>query len=460
MQIRELLTESQVTLTANDLIKHGPDRLNNLISMIKTGKPLFKADGTPVTIKKTVAKQLQDMYAAGEFRGRIALTGTDGQTYPLSSFLKTADFGGQSVPPGQGKEPAADVKPGQVFQHGELEKGQQLTAEVAINLGAFHAGELGQRIIRNKYLDTQGAVGQAIKQIAKEIDSGSVPIIPKLPTTALNNIQNYGFEYLGVQQLIKGTATFPNADAFYNHVGSNLEELVLYFPASAGNPLADSYVLKNKATENAIFISSKGAKGGAPSSIKGLKIPDNMKKMIKKDPPLEFINLLQTSEAWKQPFNAANYLSSVYPGSMGKLEKFLPFDDAFLNYLEQTWNSRGQGVPATLEEIPRKYRPIFKLVQESIKKTATNELFYDIRYYVKHVVQEAVRRDTIPNFNQRMLELLGENFVLLKTEKEGKPGTGHFVTKVTWPSKVGGKVTFEHKDPAPKWTSSMTWKLT
>jgi hypothetical protein len=54
-----------------------------------------------------------------------------------------------------------------------------------------------------------------------------------------------------------------------------------------------------------------------------------------------------------------------------------------------------------------------------------------------------------------MIELLGQNFVLLKTTIKGK----QFITDVKWPSKVGGTITFEHKDPAPKWDSAMTWKL-
>lgn len=460
MRAKEFLPED-VTLTPLALTKRGPDRLNNLVNIIKTGKPLYKVDGTPVTIKKSEANRILSLYNAGQFRGQIVLTGDDGEQYPLSGFLKTKEFGGQAVPPNSdsGDTPVAGIKPGQVFQHGNVKKGEVLNAEIAVNLGAFQASQLGQKIITNKYLDSQGRTGQAVKEIAKEIESGVVPTIPDLSKGELSNIQNYGFEYLGVQQVIKGTADFPNSDAFYNHVGANLGDLVLYFPKSSGNPLADSYALVNRETENTIGMSSKGAKGGAPSSINGLKIPDTMKQSIGKDPALTLVDLIQKTTSWQQPFAAVNWIHQNFQGKLGQLEKFLPFDDQFLNWCGETWKNQKYGVPETLDEIPRQYRPLYKLVQGSIAKTVENPLFYDIRYYVKDVLHTAIRNGVVPNFNERMLELLGENFVVLKTEQVGKPGVGKFVTHVQWPAKVNGKVTFEHKDPAPKWTSSITWKL-
>jgi hypothetical protein len=464
MRFREIntLIESNVTLKPNDLIKHGPERLNNLISMIKTGKPLYTADGTAVVIKKSEAKRILDLYNAQQFKGSITLTGADGQMYPLGSFLKTKEFGGQSVPPGQdsnGEAPVAGIRPGQVFGHGDVGRGETLTPELAVNLGAFQAKYLGNKIATNAYLDSQGNAGAAVKSMSKEIESGSQPTIPNLSKGELSNIQNYAFEYLGVQQLIKRTADFPNADAFYNHVGSNLEDLILYFPKSSGNPLADSYALVNKATENTIGMSSKGAKGGAPSSIQGLKIPEAMRKSIGRDPAITLIDLIQKTETWKQPFAAVNWIHEKFPGNLGSLEQFLPFDDRFLGWCLETFRRPVQQVPATLDQIPRNYRKLYTLVQKSVAKRVENPLFYDVRYFVKDILHTAIRNGAVPNFNARMLELLGENFVVLKTERAGKPGVGKFITHVHWPSKVGGTVTFEHKDPAPKWMSAITWKL-
>jgi hypothetical protein len=467
MRIIDIISESITTrLSTTDLIKHGPERLMTLTHMISNNIPLYTVDGTPVEIQPSEADRILDLYNKNQFSGRITLAGKDGRPYPLTSFLKTKEFGGLSVPPTQAGEepdennlPVSQLKAGPTFAHGDVPKGQELTAKLAVDLGAFHASQLGKHIIANEFLDTQGRAGAAVKQIAAEIDAGKVPTIPNLTKTELSNIQNYAFEYLGVQQLIKGTADFPNADAFYNHVGVNLSNLVLYFPKSSGNPLTDSYALVNKATRNSIGISSKGAKGGAPSSIQGLKIPDRMLKMAGQDPAITFLDLIQQAPPMLQPFVAVNWIHENYPGNLGKLEKFLPFDDTFFNWIEFTWKNQTQGVPNTLEDIPKPYQRLYSLVQSSIAKTVDNPLFYDLRYYVKDVLHDAVRRNCIPHFNARMLEILGENFIVLKTERVGKPGVGQFITRVHWPSKVGGTVTFEHKDPAPKWTSAITWKL-
>jgi hypothetical protein len=456
MRSREFLSllESERTLNPAKLTKDMA-RFDKLIFNIANGNPLYKVDGTPVIIKNTEAQRLQDLFDQGKFVGSITILGADQTPYPLGSFLKTKDYGGQSVPPGQQDAPVAGIKPGQVFQHGNPEKDQVLTPELALELGAFPAGQLGQKIQANKHLDSQGAAGAAVKEISRQIDADQTPTVPDLSKPEIANIQNYGFEYLGVQALIKGVANFPNAEAFYEHVGGNLEELVLYFPGSSSNPVADSYALVNRKTENTIFISSKGAGGGAPSSVTALKIPKGMQKMIDKDPAITFINMLQQNAkpAWIQPFYAANWLEENYPGSMGALAKFLPFEDELLLYLSSILKSRTQGVPETLDQIPPKFRPLYALVEKSVTSDAA--LFFVLRYYVKDVIHAAIKKGTIPNFSQRMIELLGQNFVLLKTSIKG----GQFITDVRWPSKVGGTITFEHKDPAPKWDSAMTWKL-
>jgi hypothetical protein len=459
MRSREFLTllESEQTLNPNKLTKDMV-RFDRLIANITAGNPLYLKDGTPVVIKNTEAKRLQDLFDQGKFAGTITLLGADQKPYPLGSFLKTKEYGGQSVPPNQQDTdavPVAGLRPGQVFQHGDPNKDQNLTPELALELGAFLAGQLGQKIQSNKHLDSQGAAGAAVKEISRAIDAEQIPTVPDLSKSEIGNIQNYGFEYLGVQALIKGVANFPNSEAFYEHVGGNLEELVLYFPASSSNPVADSYALVNRKTENTIFISSKGAGGGMPSSVTALKIPNNMRKMIGKDPAITFIDMLQQNAkpAWIQPFYAANWLEENYPGSMGELSKFLPFTDELFIYLSTILKSRNEGVPETLDQIPAEFQELYKLVETSI--TAKHPLWYYLRYYVKDVIHSAVKKGVIPNFSKRMIELLGQNFVLLKTTIKGK----QFITDVKWPSKVGGTITFEHKDPAPKWDSAMTWKL-
>ena len=64
-------------------------------------------------------------------------------------------------------------------------------------------------------------------------------------------------------------------------------------------------------------------------------------------------------------------------------------------------------------------------------------------------------KNASPGFNDTMLEVLGHNFIVLNT----KISNNKFITTVKWPSQMGGKITFDRKDPAEKWDASMTWKL-
>jgi hypothetical protein len=299
--------------------------------------------------------------------------------------------------------------------------------------------------------------------MSKEISSKQLPTIPPEvleDKKLLSSVQNDAFEYLGVQELVNGVANFPNDKAFYEHLGADLRSLVLFFPGSTNHALADSFALVNKATENTVYMSSKGGKqGGAPSSINELKIPDAMKKSIGKDPALSFINHLQTQNKpmWRMTFEAANWLHENSPESLGALNEFLPFDDEFYLWASSILSSANNGVPTTLDQIPEEYRGLYTLVQNSRKNStaAAADLFWNLKNVVKTYIHGAVNNGAVPQFSERMIELLGQNFVLLKS----KPVNGKMITNVTWPSKMGGKITLEHKDGPTKWNSAITWKL-
>lgn len=356
---------------------------------------------------------------------------------------------------GKGGDPEADIKAGSVFGHKDPEKEQKLTAELAINLGAFPASQLADKIRNNEKIKSQGVVGDALIAIVDEIDQGMTPSVPDLPKKALSSIVNDAFEYVGILSLLNGVADFPNREEFEAHVGSDINDMVLYFPRTANNPLTDSYALKSKG--NSIFISSKGRKGGAASSITALKIPDTIDK---DNETLKFIEYIkQTGKAWHQPFLAANFIhaSESGKGKLGDLDKLnlLPFTSEVMSYIRDTYQNRRMGVPKTLKQIPEEYRSLFELVADW-SKGSKFPLFYSIRNYVKDVIHEAVNeKNAIPTWNSTMLEILGFNFIVLKTEIKNK----QFVTQVRWPNGMNGKITLEHKDPADKWDSSMTWKL-
>lgn len=97
--------EEESMLTAGQINK----RFDMFIAHIRAGKPFYLADGTPVIPNPEEADRLEQLKADGKFSGIINIEDTDGQVWTTSQFLKTRDFGGQAIPPGQ-KSPQATVQ--------------------------------------------------------------------------------------------------------------------------------------------------------------------------------------------------------------------------------------------------------------------------------------------------------------------------------------------------------------
>jgi len=452
---KEVAVNEATALNLSKLTKR-EGRVDIFLNLIKQGH-VFKSSAGNIKIDPaTIPNILKDIQSNNS---RMTVQTVEKKTIPLGSiYYDDAVFSAGKT--GKEASKAGDtsikVKPAYVFKHGSPEKEQVLNPELAINLGAFNANELGSRIISNKHLAGEGAPGKAVIEIAKQMMAGQIPAVPNLPPKTLTSIQNDAFEYLGVLALITGVANFPNSKDFYKHVGVNINDLVLLFPGSTTNPLADSYALANKVNDNQIFISSKGgAKSGAASSINGFKLPETFNNS--RNPTIKFIKYLQQTSkpAALQPFLVANYIHDNYPGSLGQLDSVLPFDDDFISWLMNTYKLGAKGVPTSLTQIPAKYRKFFKLV-ESATSGSKHPLFYNSRYFVKDAVQNAVNSGkAAPQFSAKMLEALSENFIVLKT----KIKANKFVTDVEWPAKMGGVVELVHKDPADKWGGALTWKL-
>ncbi len=452
MRAFEFLAEASA-LNLKKVTKH-PGRAEKFIELIKKGHQ-FNSDLGPVTLDPEQIPYLQGVLKkenVGVVRD-VKITTIDGKTMPIGKLHFDQEAWGEF---GKGGDTTANVKPGAAFQHGNVEKGKEVTADLAVSLGAFPASELASKVINNEHINSQGQIGKAVVEITKQIDSGQLPSVPAdVSKKAITTIQNDAFEYLGILELIKGIANFPNSEAFYEHLGADLSTMLLLFPGAANNPLTDSYALQS-ASKNSIFISSKGGKkAGAPSSIKTLKIPVTVAE--KDDATVAFLKRIQeTKEAWKQPFVAANFIKQLSSGKLGELDSFVPFSDNLMSYMANVLATRNKGVPATLEEIPEEHRGFFELVQKN-SKSSKFPLFYNARNYVKDVIVGPAinNNNAIPGFNDTMLEILGHNFIVLNT----KIVSNKFVTDVKWPSQMGGKITFEPKDPADKWDASMTWKL-
>jgi len=453
MRAKDFLKE-YTAITRSKLIgpgKEKEDRVGKFIELINAGHQ-FNSQVGPLKIDPSNIPAIQNFFGpVGGGRGIVLKT--DKGDVPLGQI-----YYDDSAWRGSKSRGTADInlKPSQIWSSQKLTKGVEVTPELAIEMGAFPASELGTRILSNKTLDQQGPVGAVVKEMATQIMNRQLPSVPpSLSKQQQGAIQNDAFEYLGILAMLYGVADFPEEDAFYKHLGAKLSEFMLFFPGSTSSPLADSFALQNSKTGNTIFLSSKGGKTGSPSSINELKIPEQM--LNKNDETIEFVQLVQSTPKMFQPFAAANWIQQNYPGALGDLEQFMPFDDAFLAYLADTWKYKADGVPEFVSEVPQEYQPLFKFVEaQDVNSRWQDPLFYYVRYVVKSYVQQAIKtKRALPQFSDRMIELFGWNFVVVKTKLNG----GNFVTSCQWPAKVGGTVTFEHKDPAPKWTSAMTWIL-
>lgn len=458
MRAKEFLTED-TNLTLSKVTKN-PERAEKFLDLIKTGHA-FKSTLGPI---KLDPKQIPELskYLSGEKKARgnqVPVTTIDGDTILMGNLYFDQVAWGQK---GRTGDVSVELKPATVFGHKSPEKEIDLTPELAIQMGAFTASELGKRIQNNAHLKTQGIAGKTVIEMSKQISNGLVPTIPKgIAKPMISSIINDAFEYVGVQALIDNVAIFENREEFIKHLGGDLKSTKLFFPGKTNNPLADSYAVQNTKTGNEIYISSKGGRKGtgAASSIRTIIIPAHMLKRRKKDEAVEFISMLQTLPVvWQQSFEAAKFIKQRYPGALGELEKFVDlFDDEFYAWAGNVWNNQSRGVPSKLSQIPERYQDLYNLVLKYTAGDTKHALWYQLKNVVKDkFVGPAINsKKAIPTFSDRMLEILGHNFVLLKS----KAVSGQIVTSVRWPYKMGGTVTFETKDSAEKWKSAMTWKL-
>lgn len=439
MRAFEFLKEEQ-TLNPQKLTKD-PKRFDNLINNIRSGKPLFLKDGTEVIIDPSEADRLSDLNQTGQFTGRITLLGKDKKQYPLSSFLKTAEYGGQAIPPGQEKT-MAPTKEGVKLK----------PKDIGLHDRAIVANGLGTEISSNQSLNSSEP-GKIVIDLAKQLEAGQTPTIPAGTDSSISKaINDYAGEYLGVWALILGKTDFPNKEKFLKWLNSPLPNLQLFFPSESNNSIADSYALIDPKSGHQINISSKGNKGGAPPAISGLKIPEHVKKKKAYELPVKFIELMQNESLPKpttisQAFQAMNLINEYNPKAIpAKFKKFLPWDQTIIDEVNQ---SRKNKTP-----LPR-YQSLWAdiVFKEEERTTDGGKLTHS----VKNSVKEIINSGGIPDFESAILETLDYNFIQQDTVTR-KGGQMYF--KTNWPARIQGKVTVETKSGATDPTKgSFSFKL-
>lgn len=441
MKIRELLTED--TLSLPNLLKD-IGRFNKLIMNIQQGQPLYLVDGTPVIIKPSEAKALMDLHKSGELEvkgQRLGLTAKDGKVYRLSSFLKTGDYGGHAIPPGQ-EETAPITKEGLKLKPSEVGLAEKNIA----------AGNLGKVLAANGILQSSD-VGKVVIDLAKSISSGKNPVLPQgLDPKAVAAINDNAGEYLGVWALIKGISDFPNRDKFLKWLNAPLESLTLFFPSKQNTNIADSYALIDPESGHQINISSKGRAGGAPPSIAGLKIPDVIRKKKQYAGAIAFMDIVQTkrlqpgiADTIAQPFYVMNMIAKVNPKAIpSKFNKFLPFTPEIVTMANAS--------VAKKAPLPNKYTSLWSDIEFTKDSTDGGKMIHAVKVAVKDIINAGA----IPNFEAAVLEILDYNFIQQYTTIS----KGVMTFRTQWPAKVDGKITVETKSGATDPTKgSFSFKL-
>ena len=414
---------NEADLSASEIIKY-PERFDAFITHIQDNRPFYTKSGEEVIINPSEAERFLMLKNAGQFAGRLSARDIDGKMHPLSSFLKTAEFGGASVKPGEDTSKSKE---------GALVKPTQ----IGITDKNIPADSLADAITQNSVLSGT-EYGQAVIQAAQNIVNGEpaqIPVDLAKNEAVKKAIVDYAGEYLGVLALIYDQSNFPNKKEFLSWLGGSFNELVLNFPSKSNMQIADSFAsIINPNTEHQINISSKGTGGGAPPSLSGLVVPEHVRNKKEYQTAVDFIDLCQNKNLPKpttvsQVYEAMNLLNERVPDSIPeRFKEFLPWDVAKITSEISDSLKNGTAMPD--------YQPLFASLES--KGSDGGKL----TYVVKDAVLKAVNGGALPEFQAAVLETLDYNFIQQYT-KMGRGGVLQFDTQ--WPAKLNGEISLETK---------------
>lgn len=291
---------------------------------------------------------------------------------------------------------------------------------------------LHQIIVNNKVLNQAGDLGKAIIQASFDIHQGKTPIVKQYDEKTRKVIAIDAGEYLGIQQMIDGTADWNGKyEAFLKFLGArDLNNISVIFPGSQNSQLQDSYGVQNAATGHTIMISSKGGIGstavGAAPALSGLVLPEKMTKKVKPGSGADFILLMQRMSTINQPFAGMNFLNTHYPDAVPELYKnLLPFTNEDIQSINA--NIKGSG------DLDPKFDAIIASRNVKARARKGGILMYAT---AKDLVETINANQPIPDFRQIVIDVLDMNFVQVFSRVTG----GQLKANILWPGKVDGNV--------------------
>lgn len=417
------------------VITKRPGRFEAFIKKIKSNQPFTTIDGEEVYIVPSEANRFLSLYnspGGSQFKGALSAKVKGGEPIPLSKLAKTSEFGGQK---GQGGGDTGEAPAGKA--------GYKLNpAQIKITDMDIPAEDFGALIVGNPVLQSTD-YGQVVIQLAYQIMAGDTATLPpelrdKDSETLRTAIVDNAGEYLGVLALIYNQSHFPKRKDFEEWLGGTLGDLTLRFPSKQNEKLADSYAeVKNSKTLHTVKISSKGTGGGAPPSMSGLKVPDDMRKNKKYAALVDFIDMVKSSTTKQQPFLGMNLIYKYNPDAVPKqFKKFLPWTSKDIQDAENSLSLFKSN------QKEKSMLPKYQVLWPDLVSRPGSSDGGKLMYVVKKAVLDMVNRDdAIPNFAGGVLNILDMNFMQqYATYKKGSIG---FETQ--WPAKLNGVVTMESK---------------
>lgn len=365
----------------------------------------------------------------------IILSTAEGDTIKNTDLQKTVEFGSK-------ESEQIKLKGSDVFATSDTDVtdfGNSI--EALLSAGGFPAIDTYDMIANSPQIKKLGKIGDAIIYMAKQITQGQMPIFPdNLSAQEIKAIELYASEYLGVLALISGIVPFKqgNRKDFDEFVGTDLGSMIMYFPKSVSNPLADSFSVTNDETGHSIKISSKAAGKGAPPSLSSLKLPDDVR--AKYPEAAEFLDSAQdpSVSTFAQPFSMLNAMYEVNPSAVPKeYASLLPFSNELISTLEATIKSN--------KPVPKQIMNVFNSRLSEKVKNSDNTDGGKAWYAVTTDIIKAVNKGSaVPNLREALIESLGYNFVQLYTNVKGN----RLETYAFWPAKIKGQVKLKTKGSA------------
>jgi hypothetical protein len=404
-------------------------RTELFLQKVITSSPFTLVDGDQVTIDPREANRVREWIASGP-TGTIRLQTVDGDTVTNTQMQKTVEFGSK-------ESQTIKVKGSDIFDTGTKDLADFGNAiEDVLKAGGFPASEMYSKIVDNPKVRALGPVGDAIVSMATQVANGQIPEYPDdLSTEQRKAIELYASEYLGVLGLLSGTTKFPDRDKFNQFLGTDFNDMIMFFPKDVSNPLADSFSVVNDETGHAIKLSSKAGNKGAPPALGSIKLSDEVRKRY---PDIAAFYDLATDNrltAFTQPFAMMNWLHDNKPDAVPKeYAPLLPFTSETVAAAQSSYKNRSP--------MPRELMRVFNQRMSPKVRAGDSTDGGKAWYAVITDVMTAVNdNDALPGFQKAVIQSLGDNFIQLYSKSTGR----RLETTAFWPGKIKGQAILKSK---------------